>query len=94
MNGRGPAMGRRRRQQLLADSGRGMMLLGAITLTHQLSSSAPSSGKAEHLVMSLIIWLFGAALVTLSLVARRFPRLATAGANVAAALRNYLLGGL
>ncbi|CAL5042086.1 unnamed protein product [Urochloa decumbens] len=87
-----PAIGRR--HQLLADSGRAMMLLGAITLTHQLSRSAPASRNAEHLALGLVIWLLGAALTTLSLVARQFPRLAAAGASIATALRIYLLGGL
>ncbi|CAN6194565.1 unnamed protein product [Urochloa humidicola] len=93
MGDRTPAIGRRHRQ-LLADSGRGMMLLGAITLTHQLGRSAPASGNAEHLVLGLILWLLGGALVMLSLVARQFPRLAAAGAGIATALRIYLLGGL
>ncbi|KAJ1274155.1 hypothetical protein BS78_05G041000 [Paspalum vaginatum] len=76
-------------QQQLIDSGRALLLFGAITLTHQLSN-------AEHhlLVVGLMLWLLGAALVTLSLAAPRFPRLAAAGAAIAAALRVYLLGGL
>ncbi|CAL5039228.1 unnamed protein product [Urochloa decumbens] len=90
--GRAPAIGRHR--QLLADSGRVMMLLGAITLTHQLGRSAPASGNAERLVLGLVLWLLGAALVMLSLVARQFPRLAAAGASIAMVLRIYLLGGL
>ncbi|CAL5042087.1 unnamed protein product [Urochloa decumbens] len=87
------AMGGRHRQ-LLVDSGRAMMLLGAITLTHQVGRSAPASRNAEHLALGLVIWLLGAALTTLSLVARQFPRLAAAGASIATALRVYLLGGL
>ncbi|CAL5048502.1 unnamed protein product [Urochloa decumbens] len=90
--GRAPAIGRHR--QLLADSGRALMLLGAITLTHQLGRSAPASGNAERLFLGLVIWLLGSALVMLSLVARQFPRLAAAGATIVTALRIYLLGGL
>lgn len=93
MDGRARAIGGH--QQLLVDSARVLLLLGSITLTHQLPRSAPSSGNVElHLVLGLVIWLLGAALVTLSLVARQFPRLAAAGVCIARALRNYLLGGL
>ncbi|CAN6201205.1 unnamed protein product [Urochloa humidicola] len=92
MGGRVPVIGGHR--QLLVDSGRAMMLLGAISLTHQLGGSAPASSNAEHLVLGLILWLLGAALVMLSLVAQQFPRLAAAGASIATALRIYLLGGL
>ncbi|CAL5053592.1 unnamed protein product [Urochloa decumbens] len=93
MDGRAaPAIGRH--NQLLIDSGRVLVLLGAVTLTHQLGWSAPASVNAEHLVLGLFIWLLGAALVMLSLVARQFPRLAAAGATIATALRIYLLGGL
>ncbi|KAJ1274160.1 hypothetical protein BS78_05G041400 [Paspalum vaginatum] len=84
MDGRGAAAIARRRHrhhQQLIDSGRALLLFGAITLTHQLSN-------AEHLVLGLMLWLLGAALVTLSLGAPRFPH------RIAAALRNYLLGGL
>ncbi|KAL6603864.1 hypothetical protein ACP70R_044225 [Stipagrostis hirtigluma subsp. patula] len=89
MDGRGPAIARN--HQLLIDSGRVAMLLAAIFLTHQ---STPASGNAEHVLLAFVLWLLGAALVTLSLVAREFPRLAAAGAATATALRNYLLGGL
>ncbi|RCV22492.1 hypothetical protein SETIT_4G225200v2 [Setaria italica] len=92
MDGRARAIGGHHQQ--LIDSARVLLLLGAITLTHQVSRSAPSSGNVEHLVIGLILWLLGAALAMLSLVARRFPRLAAAGACIATALRNYLLGGL
>ncbi|KAF8687678.1 hypothetical protein HU200_042596 [Digitaria exilis] len=93
-NGHGPAIGRH--QQLLVDSARVMMLLGAITLTHQLGRSGPSSANVElePLFIGLILWLLGAALAMLGLVAPRFPRLAAACANIVAALRYYLLGGL
>nr|CAB3468317.1 unnamed protein product [Digitaria exilis] len=91
-NGRGPAIGRH--QQLLIDYGRVAMLLGAITLTHQLGRSAPAFSNVEPLVVGLILWLLGAALAMLGLVAPRFPRLAAACAEIAAALRYYLLGGL
>ena len=84
----------RRQRQLLADSGRVLMLLGTIVITHQLGAREAASGNAEHLLLAFILWLLGATLAMLSLVARRFPGLAAAGAALARALRNYLLGGL
>ncbi|XP_062229144.1 uncharacterized protein LOC133926969 [Phragmites australis] len=93
VDGRDPAIGRHR-QQLLIDSGRVIMLLGAIVLTHQLGTDAAASGNAEHVLLAFVLWLLGAALAMLSLVARQFPRLAAAGANLARALRRHLLGGL
>nr|CAB3471997.1 unnamed protein product [Digitaria exilis] len=80
----------RRRGQLL-DSGRAFMLLGALVLTswhHHLA--AP-----EHVVVAaFVLWLLGAGLAMLALVAGQFSRLATAGAALARALRRHLLGGL
>ena len=84
----------RRQRQLLADSGRVLMLLGTIVITHQLGLSEAAPSNAGHLLLAFILWLLGAALAMLSVVARRFPRLAAAGAALARALRNYLLGGL
>ena len=52
------------------------------------------ASNAGHLLLAFIVWLLGAALAVLSVVARRFPRLAAAGAALSRALRNYLLGGL
>ena len=93
MDVRAPAIHRRQRQ-LLADSGRVLMLLGTIVITHQLGLSEAAPSNAGHLLLAFILWLLGAALAMLSVVARRFPRLAAAGAALARALRNYLLGGL
>jgi hypothetical protein len=45
------------------------------------------------LLSVFVLWLLGAALVMLSVVSRRFPRLAVAGAALVTAFRNYLLGG-
>ena len=52
------------------------------------------ASNAGHLLLAFILWLLGAAIAMLSLVARRFPTLAAAGAALVRALRNYLLGGL
>ena len=93
MDGRAPAIGRRH-HQVLADSGRVLMLLGTIVITHQLGAREAACSNAGHLLLAFILWLLGAALAMLSLVARRFPGLAAAGAALARALRNYLLGGL
>ena len=93
MDGRAPAIGRRH-HQVLADSGRVLMLLGTIVITHQLGLSEAAPSNAGHLLLAFILWLLGVALATLSLVVRRFPRLAAAAAALARALRNYLLGGL
>lgn len=93
MEGRIPAVGPRRRQ-LLLDSGRVLMMLAAGILTHQLGTNATASGGAEFMLPAFLLWLLGAALAMLSFVAQQFPRLAAAGAAVALALRNYLLGNL
>ena len=93
MDGRAAAIDRRQRL-LLTDSGRVLMLLGTIVITHQLGLREAAPSNAEHLLLAFILWLLGAALAMLSLVARRFPRLAAAGAALVRALRNYLLGGL
>nr|CAB3476026.1 unnamed protein product [Digitaria exilis] len=68
----------RRRGQLL-DSGRAFMLLGALVLTswhHHLA--AP-----EHALAAFVLWLLGAGLAMLALVAGQFPRLAATGAALA-----------
>ena len=93
MDGRAPAI-YRHHQLLLADSGRVLMLLGTIVITHQQGLRKATPGNARHLLLAFILWLLGVALATLSLVVRRFPRLAAAAAALARALRNYLLGGL
>ncbi|OEL16209.1 hypothetical protein BAE44_0022772 [Dichanthelium oligosanthes] len=85
-------MARRGVPQQLRDSGRAFMLLAALVLTwHQLASA---SCNPEHVLAAFIVWLLGAALAMLSLVAPQFPRLAAACAALSRALRNYLLGGL
>jgi len=86
---------RRRRglQQQLLDSGRACMLLGALVLTWDLQFTRASSSPEHVLLAGFVLWLLGAALAMLSLVSRRFPRLAVAGAALLTALRNYLLGG-
>ncbi|CAL5039230.1 unnamed protein product [Urochloa decumbens] len=82
----------RLQEQLLLDSGRIFMLLGALVLMWQLVNPLDA---AEHVVFAaFLLWLLGVALALLSLTARRFPGLAAAGAAAAMALRNYLLGGL
>jgi hypothetical protein len=87
-----PAVGPRHRQ-LLLDTGRVLMMLAAaVILTHQPGASR--SSDAELLFLTFVLWLLGTALVTMSLAAGQFPRLAAAGVNVARVLRNYLLGGL
>ncbi|CAO2205374.1 unnamed protein product [Urochloa humidicola] len=89
-----PRMDRRRgvlRQQLL-DSGRVLMMLGALVLTWR--RRLVSCCNPEHVLAGFALWLLGVALATLSLVAGQFPRLAAAGAALARALRSYLLGGL
>ena len=88
MDGRAPAIDRH--QRLLIDSGRVLMLLGTVVITHQLGLREAAPSNAEHLLLAFILWLLGAALAMLSLVARRFPTLAAA---LVRALRNYLLGG-
>ncbi|CAL5048506.1 unnamed protein product [Urochloa decumbens] len=97
MDGRAPAIDRHR--QLLIDSGRALMLIGTVVITHQLGTkeaASSSSNNTEHLMMlvAFLLWLLGAALAMLFVVARRFPRLTAAGATLARALRNYLFGGL
>ena len=92
MDGRAAAIDRH--QRLLIDSGRVLMLLGTIVITHQLGLSEAAPSNAGHMLLAFILWLLGATLAMLSLVARRFPGLAAAGAALARALRNYLLGGL
>ena len=87
MDGRAPAIGRRH-HQVLADYGRVLMLLGTIVITHQLGLSEAAPSNAGHLLLAFIVWLLGAALAMLSVVARRFP------GSRPPALRNYLLGGL
>ena len=86
MDGRAPAI--HRHQLLLIDSGRVLMLLGTIVITHQLGLSEAAPSNAGHLLLAFILWLLGAALAMLSVVARRFP------GSRPPALRNYLLGGL
>ncbi|CAN6177664.1 unnamed protein product [Urochloa humidicola] len=93
-----PAIGRRR-QQLLIDSGRVLTLLGALVLVHQLSTTAPAmpnndAGVEHALLLGFLLWLLGAAVAMLSLVAGRFPRLVAAVAAIALALRGYLFGGV
>jgi hypothetical protein len=84
---------RRGLQQQLLDSGRACMLLGALVLTWDLQFTRASSSPEHVLLAGFVLWLLGAALAMLSLVSRRFPRLAVAGAALLTALRNYLLGG-
>ncbi|CAL4965642.1 unnamed protein product [Urochloa decumbens] len=80
------------RRQLL-DTGRAMMMLGALVLTWRRRLAACCN--PEHALAGFALWLLGVALATLSLVAgQQFPRLAAAGAALARALRSYLLGGL
>jgi hypothetical protein len=83
-----------RHQQLLLETGRVLMMLAAVVLTHLLGTTAAASNDAELLPISLLLWLISTALTMTSLVARQFPTLAAAGVNVARALRNYLIGGL
>ncbi|CAN6194563.1 unnamed protein product [Urochloa humidicola] len=99
-----PAIGRRRpRSQLLIDSGRVLMLLGALVLVHQLSTSAPAvrnEAGAEHVLLlvlgvGFLLWLLGVAVTMLSLVAGQFHGLlAAVVAAIALALRVYLFGGV
>ncbi|CAL5048510.1 unnamed protein product [Urochloa decumbens] len=84
----------RLREQLLLDSGRIFMLLGAVVLMYQLVIINPINNAAEHVFAAFLLWLLGVAFALLSLASRRFPELAAAGAAAATALRNYLLGGL
>ncbi|GJN38752.1 hypothetical protein PR202_gb27821 [Eleusine coracana subsp. coracana] len=92
VGGRIPAVGPRHRQ-LLLDSGRGLMMLAAVTLTHQLGTS--TSASAEFVLLAFLLWLLGAARSRCCRSSpRQFHRLTTAGAAVALALRNYLRGGL
>jgi hypothetical protein len=84
--GRIPAV-RPRHRQLLLDTGRALMMLAAVVLTHLLGTTAVAS---EHLPIALLLWLIGTALTMTSLVARQFPTLAAAGVNVARVLRNYV----
>ncbi|PAN32565.1 hypothetical protein PAHAL_5G496800 [Panicum hallii] len=74
----------------LLDSGRAFTMLGALVLTWRRLARC----NAEHAPAGFLLWLLGAGLATLSLVAARFPGLAAAGAALAGALRRYLLGGL
>ena len=80
MDGRAAAIDRH--QRLLIDSGRVLMLLGTIVITHQLGLSEAAPSNAGHLLLAFILWLLGTALAMLSVVARRFPRLAAAGATL------------
>nr|AEW90310.1 bacterial blight resistance protein Xa27 [Oryza sativa f. spontanea] len=84
-----------RRRQLLLDSGRVFMLLGAVILMHMLTTTGggASSGctRGAEPCVALLLWLLGAALAMLSLVAGRFPVLAAA---IAEELGDHLLGGL
>ncbi|KAJ1282306.1 hypothetical protein BS78_03G041500 [Paspalum vaginatum] len=69
----------RRLPQRLLESGRASTLLAASVLTwRRLASCDP-----EHALAAFVLWLLGAALASLSLVAA-----------LARALRGYLLGGL
>jgi len=74
----------------LLDSGRAFMVLGALVLTRRRLARC----NAEHVLAGFALWLLGAGLAMLSLVAAQFPGLAAAGAALATALRSHLLGGL
>uniref|UniRef100_A0A0E0PZT8 Bacterial blight resistance protein Xa27 n=1 Tax=Oryza rufipogon TaxID=4529 RepID=A0A0E0PZT8_ORYRU len=83
------------RRQLLLDSGRVFMLLGAVILMHLLATGrGASSGctRGAEPCVALLLWLLGAALAMLSLVAGRFPVLAAAAATIAKELGDHLLG--
>ncbi|RCV24941.1 hypothetical protein SETIT_5G126600v2 [Setaria italica] len=74
----------------LRDSSRALMMLGALVLTWRRVARC----NPEHVLAGFALWLLGAGLAMLSLVAGQFPRLAATGAGLARALRCYLLGGL
>ena len=74
----------------LLDSGRAFMVLGALVLTRRRLARC----NAEHVLAGFALWLLGAGLAMLSLVAAQFPGLAAAGAALATALRSHLLGGV
>ena len=74
----------------LLDSARAFMMLGALVLTWRRLARC----NAEHVLAGFALWLLGAGLAMLSLVAAQFPGLAAAGAALATALRSHLLGGL
>ncbi|KAG2586631.1 hypothetical protein PVAP13_5NG063800 [Panicum virgatum] len=74
----------------LLDSARAFMMLGALVLTWRRLARC----NAEHVLAGFALWLLGAGLAMLSLVAAQFPGLAAAGAALATALRSHLLGGV
>ncbi|KAF0903471.1 hypothetical protein E2562_027882 [Oryza meyeriana var. granulata] len=88
----------RRLLLLLLDSGRRFMLLGAaILMCELLTMSAPTptpSHPGPYVFVAFLLWLLGAALAMLSLVAGQFPAFAAVAAAIATKLRNYLLGGV
>ena len=86
--GRGRGRGGVARQ--LLDSARAFMMLGALVLTWRRLARC----NAEHVLAGFALWLLGAGLAMLSLVAAQFPGLAAAGAALATALRSHLLGGV
>ncbi|KAF8705810.1 hypothetical protein HU200_031018 [Digitaria exilis] len=75
-----------RRRGVLLDSGRALMLLGALVLITCRRLLA-GCDNAEHVLAGFALWLLGVGLATLSLVAGHFPRLAAAAAPLATALR-------
>ncbi|KAL6848074.1 hypothetical protein ACP4OV_022202 [Aristida adscensionis] len=87
-----PAGVLQQQQQQLLDVGRALMLLGVLVLTWQLQGI--TCCVAEHVMVAFLLWLLGAAVTMLSLVAPRFPRLAAGAAALSRALRAYLLGGI
>ena len=58
----------------LLDSGRAFMVLGALVLTWRRLARC----NAEHVLAGFALWLLGAGLAMLSLVAAQFPGLAAA----------------
>ncbi|KAL5225053.1 hypothetical protein ABZP36_011692 [Zizania latifolia] len=83
--------------RLLLDSGRVFMLLGALILACQLTTTAATPihvAPYPYVFVAFLLWLLGAMFAMLSLIAGQFPILAAAAAAVATKLRSYLLGGL
>uniref|UniRef100_A0A0E0LD74 Uncharacterized protein n=1 Tax=Oryza punctata TaxID=4537 RepID=A0A0E0LD74_ORYPU len=85
--------------RLLLDTGCFFMLLAAVILTAPLLTtggalSGTLAAEPYDAFVALLLWLLGAALTMLSLVAGQFPALAAAAVAIAMQLRNYLLRGL
>uniref|UniRef100_A0A0E0E3K2 Uncharacterized protein n=1 Tax=Oryza meridionalis TaxID=40149 RepID=A0A0E0E3K2_9ORYZ len=69
-NNRGAVAIARRRRLLILDSGRALMLIGALVLTRRLTMNT-TSAAATGLLVAFLLWLLGVALAMLAVVVAR-----------------------